>query len=73
MAVPVIKADGSTFDAGTPAALFPTRIMGGGSISTNRPNYDVSRGGRFLINQPVEETSLTPITLILNLNLEGRK
>ena len=73
MAVPVLKADGSTFEAGTPAALFSTRIVGGGSIRANRPNYDVSKDGRFLINQPVEEASLTPITLILNLNLAERK
>jgi Tol biopolymer transport system component len=73
MAVPVIKMDGSMFEVGTPAALFPTRIVGGGGVSTNRPNYDVSRDGRFLINEPVEEASLTPITLILNPNLKGQR
>jgi Tol biopolymer transport system component len=70
MAVQVLKMDGSTFEAGTPVALFPTRIVGGGSIRANRPNYDVSRDGRFLILQPVEET---PITLILNPSLEGNR
>lgn len=49
------------------------RIVGGGSMRANRPDNDVSRDGRFLINQPVEEASLTPITLILNPNLEGRR
>ena len=64
MAVPV-TASGPTFEHGTPMGLFPTRIAGGGSLSTNKPQYDVARDGRFLINQPVEE-STAPITLILN-------
>jgi hypothetical protein len=69
MAVPVIKAAGATFEVGTPVASFQTRILDGGSVGTNRPNYDVSREGRFLIAQALEEASISPITLILNPNL----
>jgi serine/threonine protein kinase len=65
MAVPVHPA-GATFDAGIPVALFPTRILGGPVSVLNRPQYDVSRDGRFLINQLVEESTASPITLILN-------
>jgi hypothetical protein len=65
MAVPVQSA-GAAFEYGTPTALFQTRIAGGGSVGTNKPNYDVSRDGRFLIVQTVEESTAFPITLILN-------
>ncbi|MBI4474963.1 MAG: PD40 domain-containing protein [Acidobacteria bacterium] len=55
----------SPFDAGRPVALFPIQSVPiGGSIQ--RPQYAVSRDGRFLINQPVEEPTASPITLILN-------
>ena len=65
MAVPVTGA-GTSFEAGTPVALFPTRIVNGGSVATNRPQYAVARDGRFLINQPVGDATAAPITLILN-------
>lgn len=62
MVVPVATA-GARFEAGTPVALFPTRIVGG-ALSTFKHQYAVSRDGRFLINQAAESTA--PITLILN-------
>ena len=65
MAVPVTAA-GASFEAGTPVALFPTRIVGGGTVAIGRPQYAVARDGRFLINQPVADATATPITLILN-------
>ncbi len=65
MAVP-INAPGSNFEPGTPTKLFPTHITGGGSVSTNTPQYAVSADGRFLISQPVEGSIPSPITLILN-------
>ncbi len=37
MAVPVTAA-GTSFEAGTPVALFPARIVGGGSVTHNRPH-----------------------------------
>jgi Tol biopolymer transport system component len=65
MAAPV-KTSGSAFEAETPVALFQTRILGGGATAANRPQYDVSRDGKFLINQPLKESAASPITLILN-------
>jgi Tol biopolymer transport system component len=72
MAVP-ITASGKTFEAGTPISLFPTRIVGGGTVNTNKPQYAVARDGRFLINQPVKEDTTTPITLLMNWNPGARK
>lgn len=65
MVVPVTAA-GTSFEAGTPVALFPTRIVGGGTLAANRPEYAVARDGRFLINQPVGDATTAPITLMLN-------
>jgi serine/threonine protein kinase/Tol biopolymer transport system component len=65
MAVPVTAAD-TSFEAGTPVALFPTRIAGGGTVATDRPPYAVASDGRFLISQPVGDATAAPITLILN-------
>ena len=65
MAVPVATS-GTNFTAGTPVALFPARIAPG--AGANKQQYAVSRDGRFLINQPVEATAASPITLILNWN-----
>jgi len=70
MAVPA-TATGATFEAGTPMTLFATRIVGGGAAAINKPQYAVSRDGRFLINQPADESTTTPITLILNWNPAG--
>ena len=71
MAVTVTAA-GATFEASTPVALFPTRIVGGGSAPINRPQYAV-RDGQFLINQLAEESVVSPITLILNWNPDQKK
>jgi eukaryotic-like serine/threonine-protein kinase len=70
MAVPVVVR-GPTFEAGKPVALFATQIFGGGGSC--KPQYVVSRDGRFLINQVVEESTATPITLILNWNPSRKK
>jgi Tol biopolymer transport system component len=59
-----VSTAGTTFQSETPVALFQTRIAGG-AANLFRPQYAVSRDGRFLINQLAEE-SATPITLILN-------
>ena len=64
MAAPVI-ASGGSFEAGTPVALFRTRNVEGGS-TTGQKHYSVARDGRFLINQPVADATVAPITLILN-------
>ena len=72
MAVPVTAA-GPSFEAGTPVALFPTRIVDGGTLATNRPQYAVARDGRFLINQPVADATVAPITLSLNWKGDGQQ
>jgi len=61
MAAPV-RNTGTRFEAGKPAVLFQTQMLGGGR--SVKQQYAVSRDGRFLINQPTG--SSTPITLILN-------
>ncbi|HWI18117.1 MAG TPA: protein kinase [Vicinamibacterales bacterium] len=71
MAVPVTAA-GASFSAGTPVALFQTRIVDGGTVATVGPQYDVARDGRLLINQPVAAAA-APITVILNWNPEGKR
>jgi eukaryotic-like serine/threonine-protein kinase len=72
MAVPVTGA-GASFEAGTPVPLFRTRIVEGGSVTNNRPQYAVARDGRFLINQPVADATAEPISLILNWNPDAKK
>ena len=65
MAVPVTNTR-TALEAGSPVALFPTRIVDGGTVALNRPQYAVARDGRFLINQPLGDATAAPITLILN-------
>ncbi len=65
MAVPVTLT-GSKFEAGNPVAIVATRIVSGGTAGTNRPQYAVSQDGKFLVNQLGEESTSTPITLVLN-------
>ena len=72
MAVPVTAA-GTSFDAGTPAAMFPTRIVDGGTVATVRPQYAVARDGRFLINQALADATAAPIALILNWNPDANQ
>ena len=55
---------GATFAAGTPVALFSVTVPPG--LGANKQQYAVSRDGRFLINQPAEASTTTPITLVLN-------
>ena len=72
MAVPVTAA-GTSLEAGTPVPLFRTRIVDGGTVTNNRPQYAVARDGRFLINQPVADATAAPITLILNWNPDAKQ
>jgi Tol biopolymer transport system component len=69
MAVTVV-ASGSTFEAGTPVALFPTRLPANSSQS--KAFYAVSRDGRFLIDTVLDDVS-APITLLMNWNPEAKK
>jgi Tol biopolymer transport system component/predicted Ser/Thr protein kinase len=67
-----VQASGATFEAAVPVVLFQTRVATGGNFNLKQ-QYDVSRDGRFLINQTVEESTTTPITLILNWNHGSKK
>jgi len=65
LAVPV--AAGDAFEPGSPVALFATRVPLG-SLTSDRNHYVVAGddGGRFLINNLVEEGNKNPITFVLN-------
>jgi Tol biopolymer transport system component len=65
MATPISVKNGA-IEAGTPRALFQTRVPGGGGQAYTRPQYDVSADGRLLVNTVVEERVTSPITLLLN-------
>jgi serine/threonine protein kinase len=73
MAVQILTAGGKdpTFDYRAPVRLFSTGLVAGAPFIF-RPQYDVSRDGRFLANRPIEETTTVPITLILNWHPETR-
>jgi hypothetical protein len=68
MMAATVSASGTSFEAASPVALFPTRIVGGGGTSgaVSKHQYAVSADGRFLINVPAGESTAAPITLILN-------
>ena len=70
-AVP-IAVTGATLVPGVPVALFPTRIVGGGSDIAQGRQYDVARDGRFLINTVLDDATATPSTLIQNWHPEGK-
>jgi Tol biopolymer transport system component len=61
-----VKA-GNSFEAGTPEALFQTRIYGMAPNSAFSQQYDVTADGRrFLLNLDLSETSVTPLTVVTN-------
>jgi hypothetical protein len=61
-----IPTNQSLAEPGTPVVLFQTRIIGGGRDIGQGRNYDVSRDGRFLINNVLNDIADSPITLIQN-------
>jgi WD40-like Beta Propeller Repeat len=65
MATPItVASGGGALQPGTPVPLFMTHI-GGAVQGTNRHQYMVSPGQRFLMNSITEEAT-SPITVILN-------
>jgi serine/threonine protein kinase/Tol biopolymer transport system component len=71
MAVPIqVTADSHILSPGTPIALFPTRFANGANITLgpllSKAQYAVARDGRFLMNVAAEDTTPSPITLVLN-------
>ena len=57
----------STIQASVATRLFETRMANRTSLGYTRNQYVVTGDGeRFLINQPVGETSSSPITVVVN-------
>jgi hypothetical protein len=61
MGVPVATT-AAAFEAGTPVELFAPAV----AAQIFKAQYVVTRDGRFAVHSLVEESSATPITLILN-------
>ncbi len=55
-----VRTAGGTFEAGAPQALFSIHPRGGGWP------FDVSRDGRFLINETLRDQTGAPMTVVLN-------
>ena len=71
MAVPIpLAPDTHTLEAGTPAALFPTRLATGGNLAgtgfLSRAQYAVAADGRFLMNIAADDTVTSAITIVQN-------
>jgi eukaryotic-like serine/threonine-protein kinase len=68
MAAPLTPAsNGKTIETGSPVALFPTNLLIYPGAGNFRQDYDVSHDGRrILMNIPVRDVFLPPITVILN-------
>ncbi|MCI0656474.1 MAG: hypothetical protein L0170_05320, partial [Acidobacteria bacterium] len=66
-----VSADGPNFQSGTPVSLFQSRSMGARTLW----RYDVTRDGqRFLVNTPLQDDTLSSLTLQLNWpELLGKK
>jgi Tol biopolymer transport system component len=64
MAVPVAFGSGST-DVKPPMRLFQTHLASGINVVGNKPQYAVSRDGRFLLVTAIESTS-APIVVSVN-------
>jgi Tol biopolymer transport system component len=62
-----VGVQGAAFTAGIPKSLFQTHI----NQATNRPQYDVSRDGRFLVLTDLPDTSTEPIHLLVNWDLRS--
>ena len=61
-----VKA-GTTFEAGTPEALFQTRIYGLATSPAYSQQYDVTADGqRFLLNVDVADANAVPLTVVLD-------
>jgi Tol biopolymer transport system component len=67
-----LSLDGQSVETGTPAALFPVRIVGGSL--PGKQQYAVSSDGqRFLVNLAADEGPSSPITLIYNWEPQAAK
>jgi Tol biopolymer transport system component len=71
MAVPIrLAPERHALEAGTPVALFPTRIGTGANFAPAgflaRAQYAVAADGRFLMNVTTDDAVTSPITVVLN-------
>jgi Tol biopolymer transport system component len=71
MAVPV-SSKGTAFEARPAVPLFQVPIVTADAVA-GKPQYAVTRDGRFLINQPAKEATATPITLLMNWNPDATR
>jgi len=60
-----VRPSGVSLELGAPVPLFQTRIVTDGA-SMFRPPYDVTRDGRFIVNQGLEASTVSPITILIN-------
>ena len=60
-----IGLNGPTPDVRLPVTLFQTYLATGTNVVGNKPQYAVSRDGRFLLNTALEGAS-SPIVIALN-------
>jgi len=74
MAAPIAAGtDRQTLDPGAPMPLFPTRLATGANIplgALSTAQYAVASDGRFLMNVAVNDTTASPITVVLNWDAE---
>ena len=61
---PDVKSD-VKFDVKPPVSLFQTHLATGTNVLGNKPQYAVSRDGRFLLNTAIESVS-PPIDVVVN-------
>jgi Tol biopolymer transport system component len=73
MMAAAISGSGASIETVPPTPLFQTRIVGGGTNSGNKHQYAVSPDVRFLINVAAGDSTVAPITLILNWSPEPGK
>jgi Tol biopolymer transport system component len=67
----IVMATGTDFKASPAVALFGTNLVEG--PGANRHQYAVSKDGRFLLNQRIESSNTSPITIVLNWMLKASK
>ena len=60
-----IALGGASPDVKLPVPLFQTHLATGTNVLGNKPQYAVSRDGRFLLNTAIESAS-TPIVVAVN-------
>jgi eukaryotic-like serine/threonine-protein kinase len=67
-----VKANGTTFEADVPKALFDLRVLGG--LPGPRNWYAVSKDGqRFLVSTNLEDATAQPTTVVLNWTAELKR